>query len=573
MTLKNKICPAERRKLLKNLLKKQKYVRILEAHNGISALVANDSFIKENGEKVEFHGMWESSLTDSASKGYPDAEIIGFDSRMANIRQILNVTNKPIIVDGDTGGEASNFEYMVKTLEMNGVSAVIIEDKVFPKRNSLEGGTIQTLEDPKIFANKIKRGKEILMGNDFMIIARLESLIAGWGQEDALRRAKEYMLAGVDAIMIHSKQKTPDEILKFAENYDKLCKELGFRKPLVCVPTTYNIITENELADKGFNIIIHANHLLRASHKAMEEVSKVILSNRRSFEADPLCSPVKEIFQKVGFLDIKEKDKEKIKKETDVKVIIPAAGEEKEMKDILGDKPRAMLEINGNSLLQRQIDTLQRCNINDVSVVVGYGKDKFNVENVKYFDNLNFKNNFDLASLFCAEKEINGNFVLINSDILFNENIIKNLIDTKQDIVIVVDNSYEYHKHLIDKELELVVTKESPSKHYRNISLSFENRVLRIGKKISSNLAHYEFIGIVYFSEQGAENLKKVYLDIKKSHKGRFHEAETMEKASITDLLQEMIDRGFAVHFIETNKGWIEIHNKKDLEIAKKMVF
>jgi choline kinase len=166
-----------------------------------------------------------------------------------------------------------------------------------------------------------------------------------------------------------------------------------------------------------------------------------------------------------------------------------------------------------------------------------------------------------------------GEFTSIYSDIIFDESIIKRVLDSTRDIAIVVDHSYKYHKHLIDKNLDLIITKEKDHKHYRKISLPFENRVLRIGNRIDKNLANYEFIGIVYFSKQGAENLKKVYLDLSKNHKGKFHEAETFEKASITDMLQEMIDMGFEVDIIEINQGWIEIHNKKDYEIASKMVF
>ncbi len=573
MTLRNRIEPAKRRKKLINLLNKKGFARIIEAHNGISALIANDANYMAGSKKIEFDGIWESSLTDSASKGYPDAEIISFDSRMENTRQILYVTNKPIIFDGDTGGEASHFEYMIKILEMMGVSAVIVEDKVFPKRNSLEDGTRQDLEDPKVFTNKIKRGKKVLLSDDLMIIARLESLIAGWGQNDAIKRAKEYLLAGADGIMIHSKQKTPDEIFKFAENYEKLCKQIGFRKPLVCVPTTYNLVTEDELIKRGFNIVIYANHLLRASAKSMENACQVILANKRSFEADPLCMPVKEIFKKVGFLDIKEKDKKMIKKKSSIKVIIPAAGEAKEMKDLLNNKPKALLDINGKSILQRQVDTLSKCKITDISVIRGYEKEQFKVENVKYYDNKKFKNTFDLYSLFCAKKEMEGSFISIYSDIIFDESIIKRVLDCTQDIAVVVDHSYKYHKHLIDKKLDLVISKESDNKHYRKMALPFENRVLRIGNKIDKNLANYEFIGIVYFSKEGAENLKKTYMDLENNHKGKFHEAESLEKASITDMLQEMIDMGFEVDIIEINQGWIEIHNKKDYEVASKMVF
>ena len=203
------------------------------------------------------------------------------------------VTDKPMIVDGDTGGDANTFEYTVSKLERAGVSAVIIEDKVFPKRNSLEAGVQQNLQDPEIFAQKIRRGKSIQKSSEFMIIARIESLIAGKPMEDALDRATQYLKAGVDGIMIHSKSKSPDEILEFAEKYKVILKDLKLDKPLVCVPTTYNLITEDELSAAGFSIVIYANHLLRSAYQAMTETAKTILRDQRSLEADPLCTPVR----------------------------------------------------------------------------------------------------------------------------------------------------------------------------------------------------------------------------------------------------------------------------------------
>ncbi len=211
MTLLNNILPEDRRGKLRALLIEKKTVRVMEAHNGLSGLIANNTQVEgESGNKKilrEFDALWESSLTDSASKGHPDIEVVSFDSRLQTINEILAVTRKPMIVDGDTGGEANSFEYTVTKLERAGVSAVIIEDKVFPKRNSLESGTQQTLQEPEVFAQKIARGKKIQATSDFMIIARLESLIAGHGLEDALKRARIYLKAGADGIMIHSKSK------------------------------------------------------------------------------------------------------------------------------------------------------------------------------------------------------------------------------------------------------------------------------------------------------------------------------------------------------------------------------
>ena len=311
MITEKKITPGQRLRALRECIDRKGFARILEAHSGLSGLVAENAQVQKNGRVIEYDGMWESSLTDSATKGLPDASIVGYDSRTHTIDEILNVTTKPIIVDGDTGCEPCQFEYLVQHLERLGVSAVIIEDKIYPKRNSLDPSAKQDLEDPSVFADKIKAGKSVTATQDFMIIARLESLIARKGVQDALDRAEVYTRAGVDGIMIHSNQKDPTEILEFATSYGPLCQRLGRRPILVCVPTTYNTLTEAELIENGFNIIIHANHLLRAAYKAMTEVAGVILANDRSLEADPLCAPVPEVFSRVGHDRITEKDRER----------------------------------------------------------------------------------------------------------------------------------------------------------------------------------------------------------------------------------------------------------------------
>jgi len=562
--LSNRILPNERRKKLKALLQTKSLIRILEAHNGLSAIIANN--IKEvvNDEILEFDGFWASSFTDSAAKGYPDIEVIGVESRYETIRQILNSSNKPIIIDGDTGGEAANFEYFIRTLEDMGVSMVIIEDKKFPKRNSLEGGTIQDQEDPDVFATKIRRGKEIQISEDFMIVARIESLIAGSGLRDAIYRARKYLQAGADGIMIHSKKKEPEEILDFSREYEKLTEELGFRKPLICVPTTYNTITEDDLKKHGFNIVIYANHLLRAAHKAMMETASMILRNQRSFEAESICSPIKTVFKDVGFLDVKEKDLKYIK--GPIKVIIPAAG-----KDIEFDTPKAMISLKGKVVLQRQIDTLNNCGIKDVIVIRGYKKEDINLDGVKYIDNDEYDQYYILHSLFKAEKEMEGGFIFIYSDILFNEQIIKSLFNSNGDIILVLDNSYTYHKHKMDKILDLVLTKNKPGSQTRDL-YQRENEIIRIGRKINKDMADYEFVGIAHFSEYGVQIIREIYNEYKLKHKGIFHEADSFKNASFTDLIQEVVDRGFRVDILEVHKGWFEIHNRNDIEHAERLI-
>ncbi len=574
MSLKNLISPEQRRKKLKAILSKNGFARIIEAHNGLSGLIGNDACINlENGECLEFDGLWESSFTDSASKGHPDAEIIGPDSRLHTIEEILNVTNKPMIVDGDTGAEATHFEYFCSKLERLGVSAVIIEDKVFPKRNSLEAGAKQDLEDPAVVATKIYRGKQILLSRDFMIFARLESLIANKGVEDAVNRARMYLKAGADGIMIHSKEREPRDLFRFAEEYTKLCDELGYRKPLVCVPTTYNMLTEQELVERGFNIIIHANHLMRASYAAMQKVCKKILINGRSFEADPLCAPVRDVFKTVGFMDVKEKDKEYSKMKTCA--IIPDTHQllDPALIEKFGEIPVSAVPLLDKSIIQRQAECLNNAGILNVYLVVGPGFEKITYEQIEKIDNPQYDLNSVLHNLFCAEEQMQDGFVMIYSDVLFYEKVVSEVLQTQEDIVLVIDNTYPSHlgKHKPQKtRMELVIAKNQVSnEHYRMLTPLTDLEIKMIGQRVSPDRATHEFAGIAYFSEQGADILKKVYHEAKQKYAGKqFHEAATFETASFTDIIQEIIYMGYPIHVYEVNHGWQEIHNTHDYKHA-----
>lgn len=291
------ISPAVRLARLERLLNAKETVRVLEAHNGISALIAENVHVKNaKGKTEEFDAIWVSSLTDSLAKGKPDTELVDRTSRMATINEILEVTTKPLIVDGDTGGHVEHFKHTVRTLERLGVSAIVIEDKNGLKRNSLHDKPEEhRQEDPEIFASKIKAGIDARVHDQFMIIARIESLILGKGQADALTRAKAYLDVGVSAIMIHSKDKSGADVKKFAEGYNKLEN----RKPLMMVPTSYNKITEAELSNWGANIIVYANHLLRAAYPAMEHAARSILENQRAFETESSNISIEEFLKLV----------------------------------------------------------------------------------------------------------------------------------------------------------------------------------------------------------------------------------------------------------------------------------
>lgn len=284
--------PSVRLSRLRRLLDAKRILRVLEAHSGLSGLIVESTTVTRNGRTLEFDGMWSSSLTDSTSRGKPDIEAVDITSRLQTINDIFEVTTKPLIFDADTGGKTEHFSFTVRSLERLGVSAVIIEDKTGLKRNSLFGTDVaQTQSSIPDFCARISSGKRAQITDDFMVIARIESLILDKGIEDALSRAEAYVGAGADAVMIHSRQNEPDEVLKFCSRAaDRIPKV-----PIVAVPTSYNAVTETELADAGVRIVIYANHLLRAAYPSMRAVAESILANERSVEADDRIASISEV--------------------------------------------------------------------------------------------------------------------------------------------------------------------------------------------------------------------------------------------------------------------------------------
>lgn len=292
------ITPEARRRKIRKLINAKKGIRILEAHNPISAIIAEKTFFKNNKNNVHFDGIWSSSLTDSTSRWKPDIESLDLTARVNNLHEIMEVSNLPIIYDADTGGITEHFNFMVRTLERVGVSMVIIEDKTGLKKNSLFGNDVnQNQEDPEIFANKIESGKKSQITNDFMITGRIESLILCAGMDDALKRAGLYIEAGADALMIHSREKDGQEIFEFI---DYLRNKMNSCIPIVLVPTSYNSIKFDELIERGANIVIYANHMLRAAYPAMHSVASKILENGRTQEVEKNLLSIKDILRISG---------------------------------------------------------------------------------------------------------------------------------------------------------------------------------------------------------------------------------------------------------------------------------
>ena len=286
--------PVNRMSSLKKMIESEKFCRIIETHSPLAALIAENTFLQnKDGSKNEFDGFWSSSLTDSTLKGKPDIEVLGINQRLTNIGEIFDITSKPLIMDIDTGGKLEHFEINIKTIQKAGVSAIIMEDKKGLKKNSLFGLKVKQEQDSiKSFSKKIKTGKKV-SNSEFMIIARIESLILNKTVSDAFKRAKAYVAAGADGIMIHSKEKNPKEIFKFSKIFKRKFPNI----PLVAVPSSYNKVTEKQLIENGFNIVIYANHLLRASYPAMKKTILSILKNKRSYEIDNELMSIKNILE------------------------------------------------------------------------------------------------------------------------------------------------------------------------------------------------------------------------------------------------------------------------------------
>jgi len=535
-------------------------VRIAGAHDGITA-----KLVELNG----FDGVWASGFEISTSYAVPDANILTMTQYLEAASVMNDAVLIPIVADCDTGyGNSNNVMHMVRKYEAAGIAAVTIEDKRFPKVNSYIPGR-QELAPIAEFVGKILAAKNARQTEDFMVIARVEALIAGWGQEEALKRAHAYVEAGADAILIHSKSNTPDEIVNFARAWD-------FSAPLVIVPTSYPTITEEEIEQLGIKMVIYANHGLRAAIKAVNEVLSQINSDRRLDTIDDRIVPMSEVFELQGMIQMKEQEKSFLRSEEEpIKVIIPAAGaphNQESLEPLLQDRPLAMLDVNGKSLLQRNVETLNKSKLYDIAVIRGYRKDSFDIDGVAYFDNPKYSAEHILSSIMCAEDKMDCNTLIIYSDILFESWLIERLKSLNSDFVVVVDNTFKKSLER-NKKLDLVITKESLAMGDRILTYDRLYQVEKIGETILEDIASAEFVGIAMFSKNGIEILKREYHKTLEEYKNKpFYEVEDISRASLEDMLQHLINLGYKVEAMQVNSGWMEVHTFDNYKYACSIV-
>ncbi|HAV42592.1 TPA: phosphoenolpyruvate mutase [bacterium] len=544
-------------KMLRDLLNRPGIIRLIGAHNAMGAKIA---------ARYGFEGIWASGLEISASHGVPDANILTMTEFLQAAEEINRAVDLPVVADCDTGfGNVNNVIYMVKKYETAGIAGVCIEDKCFPKINSLIPGR-QELAPISEFVGKIMAAKNAQIDPDFVVIARVEALIAGWGMEEALKRANAYTEAGADAILIHSRKKTSDEIYEFIQRF-------GNRVPIVIVPTTYPQVTAKRFEDRGVKVIIYANHGIRAMVRALDGVFSTISREGTTAGVEDKIATLKEIFEIQDMPRLQEMEARYLKTEREkVIAIIPAAGdhlEEYSMKHIAEEIPISMLNINGKPLLQRQVEILNRAGVFEIYVIGGYKREKIDVEGIKLINNDKYKETGILYSILCAGEYMSEKTFICYGDVLVDSTLVNHLLSIQEDIVIVGDATFDSKEYGLDKKIDYVVVDPPPVITRRKLDDQTVRRVVRIGPDISCQDVHYEFPGIMVASAQGIKCMKEVYDQSLERFEGKpFHTAASFETACLAELLQEMILRGYKISCLEINSGWLEIHSFRDYKFA-----
>ncbi len=547
---------------LRALLNKPGIIKTVGAHDALSAKLI---------ERAGFDAIWASGFAISASlKCIPDASFIDSSEQLAVERHIAEAVSIPIIADCDTGyGNALNVKRTVNDRERAGVAAICIEDNVYPKRCSFYAGVRRELIPVDEHCGKIKAAKAAQTVPDFVVIARTEALIAGWGQDEALKRAEAYAEAGADAVLIHSKSSTFDELRTVA-------KAWSGRVPLVVVPTIFDQVTAAELEDAGFKIVIYANQMVRASIRAMRDALAVIHRDTRPGSVNDQIVKLKEVYDIVGVPQMEEDEKKFLPVGGEkITAVIAAAGFEKHLLPLIEDKPKCLLDIKGKTILERQVAALNDCNIKEIALVRGYKKESITLPNIRYYDNDRYEETGELYSLFCAERELGGRTLVLYGDIIFDQGILEKLLKSPADITLVVDLAWKEQQrrggpagHL---KPDLVSLTDPPGQSYlsRFVLPEDEHRVAKIGRHVPHEEAQGEFIGLAMFSETGAKAAREVYAELKTKSQGRpVHEAPSLQQASLTDLFQILIDRGHAVQAVPIYKGWIEVDSFEEYQQA-----
>ncbi|MBF0194388.1 MAG: phosphoenolpyruvate mutase [Magnetococcales bacterium] len=525
---------------LKSLLHSNNIEFIMEAHNGISAKIV---------EEAGFKGIWGSGLAISASMGVRDNNEMSWTQVLDILEFMSDASSLPILLDGDTGyGNFNSVRRLVKKLESIDIAGVCLEDKIFPKTNSFIGGERQPLADIDEFCGKIKAGKDTQKDEDFIIVARVEAFIAGWGLTEALKRANAYADAGADAILIHSKLAEPTDIFQFMKNWDN-------RKPIVIVPTKYYKTPTADLAKAGASLAIWANHTMRSSISAMQNSIKQIYKEQSLVGIEPKIIPVSEIFRLQNADEYKTAEESYLPQDRNISAYILAATKGDNFGSLTDNKPKCMLEAFGKSILENQIETMNECKIRQISVVVGYKKEVIDLPNITKIDNDQHDTSGILYSYYLASKHFQGPCIMSFGDILFKQHILRTLLEAEGDIVLVIDTSW-WQGRKAERKIDSVICTTPPSD-------SFESRshtpILQVDSSIAHNDAHGEWVGMMKFSSLGAEIFRKE-LEIMRSE-----DEEAFLICDINSFMNRLIKKGLPVTARYVHGHWLNINSLEDI--------
>ena len=526
-------------KALRNLLTGGELAFLMEAHSGLSAKVA---------EEAGFEGLWGSGLSISASMGVRDNNEMSWTQVLDLVEFISDGVQIPLLLDGDTGyGNFNNMRRLVQKLETRDVAGVCIEDKLFPKTNSFIGEN-QPLADMDEFCGKIKAGKDAQRDDCFSIVARVEALIAGWGMQEALRRADAYRRAGADAILIHSKLSKPDEILTFMT-------EWADRGPVVIVPTTYYDTPTRAFRDAGVSVVIWANHLMRSSLTAMQQTAQQIRDEESLINVEDRIVPVKEVFRIQGAGELADAEKRYLPPKAETpRAVILAAGRGKELGVLTEDRPKAMIEIAGKPLLERTVDTLNSIGIKEITVVRGYRKDALDLPDLHYVDNDEHETTQEAYSLFMGLQTVSGPVLMAYGDVLFQKFIPMHLFESDSDFCIAVDPAWQGGQNE-DRYRDLV----SCDRAFLWSEFDQRTQLVRMSNALPPEEVHGEWIGLMKLTAAGMSQLLELSAGV---------DEERLRRMRMADVFDLLIANGKNVEVVYIRGHWLDVDDMHDVVAA-----
>ncbi len=527
----------------RSLLNSARLEFLCEAHNGLSAKIC---------EEAGFKGIWASGLCLSAQFGVRDSNEASWTQLLEMLEFMSDAVRIPIMLDGDTGyGNFNNMRRLVTKLEQRDIAAVCIEDKLFPKTNSFINALAQPLADMDEFCGKIKAAKDAQTDDEFSVIARVEALIAGWGMDEAIRRAEAYHAAGADGILIHSAKAIPDEVLTFKQRW-------GERAPVVIVPTKYYATPTQVFRDSGFSVVIWANQILRAAVTAMQEAARTLHTDQGLHALEDRIASVAEIFRLQGAPELQKAEEHYLPiRSRKTRGIVLAASRGVELGELTEKVPKAMIKVRGKSLLGHIVDSYRGAGVNQITVVRGYCKEAFTHRDLDYVDNDEYAETGELYSLQLALHALGDtdqDLVISYGDILFKKYILEALLEADDDIVIAVDAGWREsaNRHRAADYVSCSIGNIRQS-YYSDVDL------LRVDEDLPEKEINGEWMGLVKVSATASARLRELVDEIV-SAPDRSGRVKTLP-----DLLNNMIDRGETVRVIYSTGHWLDIDSLKDV--------